>query len=179
MPLASPIDIRCHQRRMTGGELPRSNGWRRKRCALPRGYDRAVSRSRLTRSIWSRIWTLRSAGCSPHFRAAQLIALHILVAHHRRRPLADFEECHLADRRASAHAGDATRVARSQALHLFRARAGTADSRPERRPAPAKRLTQPPSKCGPSIHQDGIAPKGIFRELTLNHRLACSLNVWT
>src|SRR5215472_12469085 len=70
-------------------------------------------------------------GCSPHFRAAQLIALHILVAHHRRRPLADFEECHLADRRASAHAGDATRVARSQALHLFRARAGTADSRPE------------------------------------------------
>src|SRR6516165_2357491 len=114
-----------------------------------------------------------------HFRAAQLIALHILVAHHRRRPLADFEECHLADRRASAHAGDATRVARSQALHLFRARAGTADSRPERRPAPAKRLTQPPSKRGPSIHQDGIAPKGIFRELTLNHRLACSLNVWT
>src|SRR6516225_10017533 len=78
-----------------------------------------------------------------------------------------------------SHAGDATRVARSQALHLFRARAGTADSRPERRPAPAKRLTQPPSKCGPSIHQDGIAPKGIFRELTLNHRLACSLNVWT
>lgn len=103
--------------------------------------------------------------------------------HPRRTPptptLADFEECHLAFRRASAHAGDATRVARSQALHLFRARAGTADSCPERRPAPAKRPTQPPSKCGPSIHQDGIAPKGIFRELTLNHRLACSLNVWT